>query len=137
MKTDIGSSNLEDLEDVRIAEQRLLEINANRTKTIKLEEVNSLIPVEKSAIPDNVYADIWMANPEEMLRKARIVAQISQVIKRSEGRISRAASIIGLSEIQLTALLLGHFQDYREVDLMECLEILHQNKSFAGAKLGE
>ena len=137
MKTDNESSNLEDLEDVRIAEQRLLEINADRTKTLTLEEVTNLIPVEKTDIPDNVYADIGMANPEEMLRKARIVAQISQVIKRSEGQISRAAGIIRLSETQLTELLLGHFQDYKEVDLMEYLEKLHQDKSFAGAKLGE
>ena len=27
----------------------------------------------------NVYVDIGVANPEQMLRKARIVAQISQV----------------------------------------------------------
>ena len=111
--------------------------NAGHTKTLISEEITSLIPVEQSDIPDNVYADIGMANPEETLRKARIVAQISQVIKRSEGRISRAAGIIRLSETQLTELLLGHFQDFREVDLMEYLEKLHQDKSFAGAKLGE
>lgn len=55
MKTDNGSSNLEDqedLEDVRIAEQRLSEIKAGRTKTLTLEEVASLMPVEKSGIPD-------------------------------------------------------------------------------------
>ena len=137
MKTDNGSSNLEDLEEVRISEQRLLEVNADRTKTLTFEEVTNLIPVEKSDIPDNLYADIGMANPEEMLRKARIVVQISQVITCSAGRISSAASIIRLSETQLTELLRGQFQDYREVDLMEYLEKLHQDKSFAGAKLGE
>lgn len=42
----------------------------------------------------NVYADIGVANPEQMLSKARIVAQISQVITCSAGRISRAASIL-------------------------------------------
>ena len=90
---------------------------------------------EKSS--DNVYADIGVANPEQMLRKARIVAQISKVITFSAGRISRAASILELSEAQLKELLRGQFQDYREVDLMEYLEKLHQDKSFAGAKLGE
>ena len=90
---------------------------------------------EKSS--GNVYADIGVANPEQMLRKARIVAQISQVIAYSEDRISRAMGILGLSESDLKELLHGHFQDYREVDLMEYLEKLHQDKSFAGAKLGE
>ena len=85
----------------------------------------------------NIYADIGVVNPEQMLSKARIVAQISQVIKRSEGGISRASDIIRLSETQLTEFLLGHFQDCREVDLMEYLAKLHQDKSFAGAKLGE
>lgn len=85
----------------------------------------------------NVYADIRVANPEEMLRKARIVAQISQVINCSAGRISSVAGILGLSETELKELLRGHFQDYREIDLMEYLEKLHQDKSFAGAKLGE
>ena len=84
----------------------------------------------------NVYADIGVANPEQMLRKARIVAQISQVITCSAGRISRAASILELNEARLKELLRGQFQDYREVDLMEYLEKLHQNESFAGAKLG-
>ena len=85
----------------------------------------------------NVYVDIGVANPEQMLKKARIVAQISQVITYSEGRISRAVGILGLSETELKELLHGHFQDYREADLVEYLEKLHQNKSFAGAKLGE
>ena len=85
----------------------------------------------------NIYADIGMANPDEMLKKARIVAQINQVVTCSEGRISSAAGILGLAETELKKLLHGHFQDYREVDLMEYLEKLHQDKSFAGAKLGE
>lgn len=85
----------------------------------------------------NIYADIGVVNPEQMLRKARIVAQISLVITCSAGRISSAASILELSEARLKELLRGQFQDYREVDLMEYLEKLHQDKSFAGAKLGE
>lgn len=43
----------------------------------------------------NVYADIGVANPEEMLRKAQVVAQISEVICCSEDQILRAADIIG------------------------------------------
>ena len=85
----------------------------------------------------NVYADIGVANPEQMLRKAQIVAQINQVITCSEGRISWAASIIGLSETRLKEVLRGHFQDYKDVDLIKYLEKLRQNESFAGAKLGE
>ena len=85
----------------------------------------------------NVYADIGMANPDEMLKKARIVAQINQVITCSEGRISSAAGILGLAETQLKELLRGQFQDYLEADLIEYLEKLHQDKSFAGSKLGE
>ena len=85
----------------------------------------------------NIYADIGMANPEEMLRKARFVEQISEVITCSEGRISWAASIIGLSETRLKEVLRGHFQDYKDVDLIKYLEKLRQNESFAGAKLGE
>lgn len=91
--------------------------------------------IEKSS--GNVYADIGVANPEQMLRKALIVAQISQVITYSEDRISRAVGILGLSESDLKELLHGHFHAYREADLMEYLEKLHQDKSFAGAKLGE
>ncbi|MEJ3596973.1 MULTISPECIES: XRE family transcriptional regulator [Pseudomonas] len=91
--------------------------------------------IEKSS--GNVYADIGVANPEQMLRKALIVAQISQVITYSEDRISRAVGILGLSESDLKELLHGHFHAYREADLMEYLEKLHQDKSFAGAKLGK
>lgn len=85
----------------------------------------------------NIYADIGMANPDEMLKKARIVAQINQVITCSEGRISSAAGILGLAETQLKELLRGQLQDYLEADLIEYLEKFHQDKSFAGSKLGE
>lgn len=85
----------------------------------------------------NIYADIGMANPDEMLKKARIVEQINQVITCSEGRISSAAGILGLAETQLKELLRGQFQDYLEADLIEYLEKLHQNESFADGKLGE
>ena len=85
----------------------------------------------------NIYADFGMAKTEEILRRAQFVEQISEVITCSEDRFSSASSIIGLSEVQLKELLIGHFQDFREVDLMEYLEKLHQDKSFAGAKLGE
>ena len=90
---------------------------------------------EKSS--GNVYADIGVANPEQMLSKARIVAQISQVINCSAGRISSAAGILGIAETQLKELLRGQFHDYREAVLIEYLEKLHQNESFSGAKLGE
>ena len=58
----------------------------------------------------NVYVDIGVANPEQMLRKARIVAQISQVIACSEGRITWAAKIIGLSETQLKRFCADNFR---------------------------
>ena len=88
-------------------------------------------------ISRNVYADIGVTNPEQMLRKARIVEQINQVIRCSAGRFSSVAGILGLSETELKELLHGHFHDYREADLVEYLEKLYQDKSFAGAKLGE
>lgn len=85
----------------------------------------------------NVYADIGVDNPEQTLRKARVVAQISQLINCPEDRILSAASILGLSAMELKELIHGHFQDYKEADLIEYFEKLNQNRSFAGAKLGE
>ena len=87
--------------------------------------------------PYNVYADIGVASPEEMLRKARIVTEISQVINRSTCTTTKAANVIGLSETQLKDLLRGQFQDCEEKNLIAYLEKLNQSESFAGAKLAE
>ena len=54
--------------------------------------------------PYNVYADIGVANPEEMLRKARIVTEISLVLSRSTDGITNAAAVLGLSEARLNEL---------------------------------
>lgn len=137
MKTENNSTNLKGLEDIRIAEQRMFDIHAGRTKTLTLEDAASLIPVETPDILDNVYADIGVANPEKMLSKARTVAQISQVISRPTCTVEKAANVIGLSDTQLKNLLRGQFQGYEEKDLLEYLEKLNQSESFAGAKLAE
>ncbi len=87
--------------------------------------------------PYNVYADIGVANPEEMLRKARIVTEISLVLSRSTDGITNAAAVLGLSEARLNELLRGQFNDCEEKDLIKYLEKLNHGKSFAGAKLEE
>lgn len=87
--------------------------------------------------PYNVYADLGVANPEEMLRKARIVTKISQVMNRSTGGTANAAGVLGLSEANLNELLRGQFNDCGEKELLKYLEKLKQSESFAGAKLAE
>ncbi len=69
----------------------------------------------------NVYADLGMANAEEMLVKAQLATKIGDIIKRRKLTQVQAAELLGMTQPKLSGLLRGQFRGISETKMLECL----------------
>ncbi len=69
----------------------------------------------------NVYADLGMADAEEMLVKAQLATKIGDIIKRRKLTQVQAAQLLGITQPKLSGLLRGQFRGVSETKMMECL----------------
>ncbi len=74
---------------------------------------------EKGSV--NVYADLGMANADEMLVKAQLASRIAQIIKRGKFTQVEAARRLGIPQPRLSNLLRGRFRGISEAKMMDCL----------------
>lgn len=80
-----------------------------KTKTTKIDyEISS----------GNVYADLAFADSDEMLAKARIVAQVARIIEARKLTQAKAGELLGIDQPKVSALLRGHFQGYSQERLI-------------------
>ena len=69
----------------------------------------------------NIYADLELADSEDMLIKAQLVTKIADIIKKRGLTQERAAEILGLTQPKVSRLLKGQFRGVSERRLLECL----------------
>ncbi len=69
----------------------------------------------------NVYADLGMANAEEMLVKAQLATKIGDIIRRRKLTQVQAAELLGMTQPKLSGLLRGQFRGISEIKMLECL----------------
>lgn len=69
----------------------------------------------------NVYADLGLDNPEEMLVKAQLASKIGEIIKRRKLTQVQAAELLGMTQPKLSNLLRGQFRGISESKMLECL----------------
>ena len=74
---------------------------------------------EKGSV--NVYADLAMADADEMLVKAQLASRIAQIIKRGKFTQVQAAERLGMTQPRLSNMLRGQFRGISESKMMECL----------------
>jgi len=79
----------------------------------------STITIEKSS--GNVYADIGLADPQEMLVKAKLASKIGDIIKRQHLTQQQAAELLGMQQPKVSNLLNGQFRGISETKMLECL----------------
>jgi predicted XRE-type DNA-binding protein len=79
------------------------------------------IPVEQRS--GNVYADLGSADSEAMLIKARLVTEIAEIIRTRGLTQGQAATILGLTQPKVSALLNGRFRGISERRLLDCLTL--------------
>ena len=69
----------------------------------------------------NVYADLGMANSEEMLVKAQLSMKIGEIIKHRKMTQIEAARVLGMPQPKLSNMLRGQFRGISEIKMLECL----------------
>lgn len=69
----------------------------------------------------NVYADLGMADAEEMLVKAQLATKIGDILRRRKLTQVQAAELLGITQPKLSGLLRGQFRGISETKMLECL----------------
>jgi predicted XRE-type DNA-binding protein len=83
------------------------------------------IPVIESS--GNVFADMGLPEAEEELTKAQLASHIRQVIKRQRLTQVAAASVMGIDQPKVSALLNGRLANFSSERLMRLLTALGQD----------
>lgn len=83
------------------------------------------IPVTPSS--GNVFADLGFAEPEEELTKAQLASHIRRIIKRRRLTQVTAASLMGIDQPKVSALLNGRLTNFSTERLMRLLTALGQD----------
>ena len=83
------------------------------------------IPVTRSS--GNVFADLGFAAPDEELTKAQLASHIRQIIKRRRLTQMAAASLMGIDQPKVSALLNGRLANFSSDRLMRLLTTLGQD----------
>ena len=78
--------------------------------------------IEKGTM--NVYADLGVADAEEMLVKAQLAAKIAEIIKLRKLTQTQAASLLGMTQPKLSNMLRGRFRGISEAKMLECMTLL-------------
>ena len=84
--------------------------------------MNNEIKVQSSS--GNVFADMGLQNPEELLIKAKLVRQISKIIAARKITQTEAAQILGIDQPKVSALLSGKFSGFSTERLLRFLNAL-------------
>lgn len=80
-----------------------------------------------AASSGNVFADLGFAEPEEELAKAQLVMHIQQAIRRRRLTQVSAASLMGIDQPKVSALLNGRAANFSSERLMRLLTRLGQD----------
>jgi predicted XRE-type DNA-binding protein len=75
----------------------------------------------------NVFADLGLDHPEEEKLKAQLVREIREIIKRRELTQTRASSLLGLKQPDVSALLAGRVHKFSLERLLRCIRRLDQD----------
>lgn len=90
-----------------------------------VKERETDIPVTESS--GNVFADLGIPEPEEELTKAQLASHIRHVIKRQRLTQAAAATLMGIDQPKVSALLNGRLANFSSDRLMRLLTALGQD----------
>jgi predicted XRE-type DNA-binding protein len=69
----------------------------------------------------NVYADLGMADAQEMLVKAKLASKVGDIIKHQHLTQQQAAELLAMPQPKVSMLLRGQFRGISEAKMLECL----------------
>src|SRR3954468_19651173 len=78
------------------------------------ERKEASVKIEETIEPSsgNVFADLGLKNPEELLAKAELVQRISDAIAERKLTQARAAKLLGIDQPKVSALLRGKLEGF-------------------------
>jgi predicted XRE-type DNA-binding protein len=85
---------------------------------------NEEIPVGVEASSGNVFADMGLKNPKELLAKAELVQRICDIIAQRKLTQARAAKLLGIDQPKVSALLRGRLDGFSTDRLFRFLNAL-------------
>lgn len=95
-----------------VIRERLKAASARQRRT-------EMIEIEEST--GNVYADLGMADAEEMLVKVQLSTKIGEIIKNHRWSQQQAAEVLGITQPKLSNMLRGQFHGISESKMLDCL----------------
>ncbi len=91
-------------------------------KEERKKKLDALVGVEESS--GNVFADLGLKHPEELLAKAQIVQRIADIIAERKLTQARAAKVLGIDQPKVSALLRGKLDGFSTDRLFRFLNAL-------------
>ena len=83
------------------------------------EQGADMVEIETGS--DNVYADLGLADADEMLVKAQLATKIGEIIQARGWSQKEAAGVLGLTQPKLSKMLSGQFRGISETKMLDCL----------------
>ena len=80
--------------------------------------------IKVQASSGNVFADLDLPNPEEMLIKAELVRRISEIINQRNLTQVEAAELLGIDQPKVSALIRGKLNGFSTTRLFRFLNAL-------------
>lgn len=80
--------------------------------------------IKVQASSGNVFADLDLPNPEEMLIKAELVRRISEIINQRNLTQVEAAELLGIDQPKVSALMRGKLNGFSTTRLFRFLNAL-------------
>ena len=75
----------------------------------------------------NVFADIGVSEPDQELAKAQLASRIREIVRRSRLTQVAAAAVMGIDQLNVSALLSGRLANFSSECLMRLLSRLGQD----------
>ncbi|WP_375513720.1 helix-turn-helix domain-containing protein [uncultured Nostoc sp.] len=80
--------------------------------------------ISVQASSGNVFADLGLANPDELLVKAELARQITEIIAKQDMNQVEAAALLGVDQPKISALVRGKLSDFSTERLFRFLNAL-------------
>jgi len=75
----------------------------------------------------NVFRDLGLKNPEELLAKTKLAARIVQILEEQKLTQTQAARLLGIDQPKVSQIYRGRLDDFSLERLMRFLTALHQD----------
>lgn len=75
----------------------------------------------------NVFRDLGLKNPEELLAKAKLATRIVQILEERQLTQAQAAKLLGVDQPKVSQIYRGRLDDFSIERLMRFLTALHRD----------